>query len=70
MDGDTTLDQLELRDTKTGETRTLDVDGLFVAIGHDPRSQLVKVRSNWTPLAMSLLRKLNKDQSARCLRLR
>ncbi len=42
LDGDTTLDQLELRDTKTGETRTLDVDGLFVAIGHDPRSQLVK----------------------------
>ncbi len=33
---------LTLRDTETGETRPLDVTGLFVAIGHDPRSDLVK----------------------------
>ncbi len=31
-----------LRDTITGETRELPVTGLFVAIGHDPRNELVK----------------------------
>jgi thioredoxin reductase (NADPH) len=31
-----------LRDTVTGETRELAVTGLFVAIGHDPRSELVR----------------------------
>lgn len=29
---------LELKDTVTGETKTLDVTAMFVAIGHDPRS--------------------------------
>ncbi len=29
-----------LRDTVTGETRPLDVTGLFIAIGHDPRTEL------------------------------
>jgi thioredoxin reductase (NADPH) len=33
---------LVLRDTVTDETRTLPVTGVFVAIGHDPRSELVK----------------------------
>ncbi|MFC9893261.1 thioredoxin-disulfide reductase [Nocardia sp. NPDC127579] len=33
---------LTLRDTKTGETSELNATGLFVAIGHDPRSELVK----------------------------
>ncbi|GAA5144513.1 thioredoxin-disulfide reductase [Pseudonocardia eucalypti] len=40
--GDTTVKGLELRDTNTGETSTLDVTAMFVAIGHDPRSDLVK----------------------------
>jgi thioredoxin reductase (NADPH) len=31
-----------VRNRVTGERRTLDVTGLFVAIGHDPRSELVK----------------------------
>ena len=31
-----------VRDRVTGERRTLDVTGLFIAIGHDPRSELVK----------------------------
>jgi len=31
-----------LRDTVTGETRVLDVTGVFVAIGHDPRSELFR----------------------------
>ncbi|MBM0275163.1 thioredoxin-disulfide reductase [Micromonospora tarensis] len=31
-----------LRDVHTGETRVLDVTGVFVAIGHDPRSELFR----------------------------
>jgi thioredoxin reductase (NADPH) len=30
-----------LRDTVTGDERILDVSGVFVAIGHDPRSELI-----------------------------
>jgi thioredoxin reductase (NADPH) len=33
---------VRIRDTATGEESTLDVTGLFMAIGHDPRSSLVK----------------------------
>ena len=33
---------LTLRDTQTGVTRDLPVTGVFVAIGHDPRNELVK----------------------------
>ena len=40
--GDDALTGLTVRDTKTGETRSLDAAGLFIAIGHDPRSELVK----------------------------
>ena len=31
---------LRLRNTKTGEEETLEVNGVFVAIGHDPRREL------------------------------
>src|SRR5438128_3711958 len=40
--GDEKLTGIVLRDTVTGETRELPVTGLFIAIGHDPRSELVK----------------------------
>jgi thioredoxin reductase (NADPH) len=40
--GEAKLTGITLRDTVTGETRELPVTGLFVAIGHDPRSELVK----------------------------
>ena len=33
-----------LRDTVTGETRELAATGLFVAIGHDPRNELLQQR--------------------------
>ncbi|WP_024877014.1 thioredoxin-disulfide reductase [Saccharomonospora piscinae] len=33
---------VRLRDTVTGEESTLDVSGFFLAIGHDPRSELVR----------------------------
>jgi thioredoxin reductase (NADPH) len=42
LEGDAKLSSVVLRDTETGEQRTLPVTGLFVAIGHDPRSELVK----------------------------
>ncbi len=35
------VESVTLRDTVTGEERPLDVTGLFVAIGHDPRSELL-----------------------------
>jgi thioredoxin reductase (NADPH) len=40
--GQDKLSGVTLRDTVTGETRELPVTGLFVAIGHDPRNELVK----------------------------
>ena len=38
--GDGKVSGLRLRDTVTGEESTLEVSGLFVAIGHEPRSEL------------------------------
>jgi thioredoxin reductase (NADPH) len=38
--GDDRVSGLRLRNVKTGEESTLAVTGLFVAIGHDPRSEL------------------------------
>jgi thioredoxin reductase (NADPH) len=40
--GEDKVTGVTLRDTVTGETRELPVTGLFVAIGHDPRNELVK----------------------------
>ncbi|MCX4982111.1 thioredoxin-disulfide reductase [Streptomyces sp. NBC_00572] len=40
--GEQKLSGLTLRDTKTGETRALPVTGLFIAVGHDPRTELFK----------------------------
>ena len=39
--GDEQVTGLTLRDTVTGAERMLDATGVFVAIGHDPRSELV-----------------------------
>jgi thioredoxin reductase (NADPH) len=36
------LEGIVLRDTQTGATRSVDATGLFIAIGHDPRSELIK----------------------------
>jgi thioredoxin reductase (NADPH) len=40
--GDPKVSGVVLRDTVTGETRELPVTGVFIAIGHDPRSDLLK----------------------------
>ena len=42
VNGNARVESVTLRDTVTGETRRLEVSGVFVAIGHDPRSALVK----------------------------
>ncbi|MEU8773131.1 thioredoxin-disulfide reductase [Streptomyces sp. NPDC048606] len=38
--GEQKLSGLTLRNTKTGETSELPVTGLFIAVGHDPRTEL------------------------------
>ncbi|WP_138845236.1 thioredoxin-disulfide reductase [Rhodococcus pyridinivorans] len=42
VQGENSVTNLVLEDTVTGERSDLPVTGLFVAIGHDPRSSLVK----------------------------
>jgi thioredoxin reductase (NADPH) len=41
INGSDRLESLTLRDTVTGETSELPATGLFIAIGHDPRSELL-----------------------------
>jgi thioredoxin reductase (NADPH) len=40
--GDDKLTGVVIRDIETGEPKALDATGLFVAIGHDPRSELLR----------------------------
>jgi len=42
LDGGGKVSGVRVRDLTTGEERTLDITGLFVAIGHDPRSELFR----------------------------
>jgi len=42
LDGGGKVGGARVRDLTTGEERTLDITGLFVAIGHDPRSELFR----------------------------
>lgn len=42
INGDSRLQSLTLRDTVTGETSELPVTGLFVAIGHEPRTAFLE----------------------------
>ncbi|MEV5987274.1 thioredoxin-disulfide reductase [Streptomyces sp. NPDC052051] len=44
--GDPKLEGLTLRNLKTGELSELPVTGLFIAIGHDPRTELFKGQLN------------------------
>lgn len=46
--GEDKVSALRLRDTVTGEEREIEATGLFIAIGHDPRSALVKGQVNLT----------------------
>ena len=47
--GEMTVTQLALKDTKTGEESTLDVQGLFVAIGYKPNTDLFKGQLDLDP---------------------
>jgi thioredoxin reductase (NADPH) len=38
-----------VRDVKTGEQKKMDITGVFVAIGHDPRSELYRDQMNLNP---------------------
>jgi thioredoxin reductase (NADPH) len=42
LHGDDKLSSVTLTDTVTGESRELPVTGCFIAIGHDPRSELLR----------------------------
>ncbi|WP_420176333.1 thioredoxin-disulfide reductase [Luteococcus sp. OSA5] len=42
MSGDKALESVTIENNQTGEKKELPVNGLFVAIGHEPRSELVK----------------------------
>jgi thioredoxin reductase (NADPH) len=44
LHGDDKLTGVQLRDIRTGETRELSATGLFIAIGHDPRSELFRAQ--------------------------
>jgi thioredoxin reductase (NADPH) len=49
LHGDAKLSGVTIRDINSGETRKLSVTGLFVAIGHDPRSELLKGQVDLDP---------------------
>ncbi|HEX3825315.1 MAG TPA: thioredoxin-disulfide reductase [Mycobacteriales bacterium] len=40
--GDTNVTGIRLRDVDSGDTQVLEVGGVFVAIGHDPRNELLR----------------------------
>lgn len=42
IDGNDSVNKLILKNNKTGDVSDLHIDGLFVAIGHDPNSDFVK----------------------------
>jgi thioredoxin reductase (NADPH) len=40
--GEDKLTGIVVRDTRTGETRTMETSAVFIAIGHDPRNELIQ----------------------------
>ena len=49
LKGEAKLEGVVLEDTQTGEKKDLELDGLFIAIGHDPRVDLVENQVELTP---------------------
>ena len=49
VQGDMTVKQLALRDTKSGEESSLEVQGLFIAIGYKPNTDLFKGQLDLDP---------------------
>jgi thioredoxin reductase (NADPH) len=49
LHGENKLTGVQLQDTVTGAQRRLEVTGLFIAVGHDPRTELIKGQINLDP---------------------
>jgi thioredoxin reductase (NADPH) len=49
VNGADSVSSITLRDTQTGAERDLEISGLFIAVGHDPRSELVKGQVDLDP---------------------
>jgi thioredoxin reductase (NADPH) len=56
VEGDNRVTGVRLRNSKTGEESTLPVTGVFVAIGHDPRSELIRDQVDLDPDGYVLVR--------------
>jgi thioredoxin reductase (NADPH) len=56
VEGDTTVTGLRVRDVRSGEESTLAVTGVFIAIGHDPRSELVSGAVDVDPAGYVIVR--------------
>ena len=56
VEGETTVTGLRVRNAVTGAESTLPVTGVFVAIGHDPRSELVRDQVEVDPEGYVLVR--------------
>jgi thioredoxin reductase (NADPH) len=57
------LSSLKLRNLKTGEESSLDATGLFIAIGHDPRSELVAHQVELDANGYVLLQRLHSTET-------
>ncbi|WOQ16906.1 FAD-dependent oxidoreductase [Raineyella sp. W15-4] len=55
-DDDTAVEALVLKDTATGDISELPVEGVFEAIGHDPRSALVRGQVETDPVGYVITR--------------
>lgn len=53
--GEKNITGIRLRDTETGTERTLPSEGLFIAIGHDPRSELLTGQIDLDPAGYVLV---------------
>ena len=49
IEGETAVQRVRLTSTSGGDERTLDVSGVFIAIGNDPRTDLVREQLALTP---------------------
>jgi thioredoxin reductase (NADPH) len=56
VEGDSRVTGVRLRNSVSGEESTLAVTGVFVAIGHDPRSELVRGQVDLDPAGYVLVR--------------
>ncbi|MCT1458054.1 thioredoxin-disulfide reductase [Aestuariimicrobium sp. p3-SID1156] len=55
LEGENKLTGIRVRNTETGEESSFPADGLFVAIGHDPRSELFKGQVDLDPAGYVLV---------------